>query len=112
MYTYNAKVTNVVDGDTIDVQIDLGFSIFINQRIRLNGINTPEIHSTNENEKSKGILAKLRLKELVDGKDIKLITIKKEKFGRMLGIIYINDQDINAQLIKEGLGISYFGEKR
>lgn len=94
MYIYNAKVTKVYDGDTITVDIDLGFDmIFKGQSIRLFGINAPEVRGES---KSIGIISRDRLNELIFGKTIQIQTIKdsKEKYGRYLGIILLNQDNI------------------
>ena len=103
MFTYTAIVYNVVDGDTIDVNIDLGFKIYTKQRIRLNRIDTPERGNAGFKE------ATDRLKELILDKEITLITTKISKWGYYLGDIYINDQNINQIMLNEGLAKSYNG---
>lgn len=116
MFKYSTKVINVVDGDTIDVDIDLGFDIHHTTRIRLVGINTPEIRNKNVEEKNKGLVAKARVEELVLGKTILLETLKDrtEKYGRYLGIVYLeNGTSLNALLVKEGLAKIYLlGEQK
>jgi len=100
-YTYNAKVRSVYDGDTIRVDIDLGFDIWLNdQSIRLHGINAPEVKGST---KLKGLASRDRLRELILNKDIVLETIKdsKEKFGRWLGKIHLDNSCINDILLKE-----------
>ena len=103
MFTYRAKVYNIVDGDTIDVEIDLGFKIYTKQRIRLNRIDTPERGDTGFKE------ATNRLKELILDKEITLITTKISKWGYYLGDIYLNDQDINQIMLTENLAKPYSG---
>jgi micrococcal nuclease len=114
MYKYAAKVVEVIDGDTIDVDVDLGFDIIHKLRIRLYGINTPESRTRNKEEKVRGLAAKARLKELIEGKLVVIETQKDdtEKYGRFLGVIYLNDANINKQLITEGYAVEYFGGKR
>lgn len=107
MYTYTAFVTGVHDGDTITVNIDLGFGILLtNQHIRLIGINAPELKGKTKQE---AIKSRDRLKELVLEKEIKIETIKdkKEKYGRMLGKIWVNDVLINDLLLTEGLAVPF-----
>jgi micrococcal nuclease len=110
MYTYSAYVTEVYDGDTITVDIDLGFGIKItNQKIRLFGINAPELKGKT---KSEGIKSRDKLTELVLNKQIKIETIKdkKEKYGRLLGKIWIKDTMVNTVLLNEGFAVSYMDE--
>ena len=117
MYNYKAKLLRVVDGDTVDAEIDLGFKIFIKDRIRLMGIDTPESRTRNLAEKSWGKAASARLTELLaeaDG-DFTLVTQmqKKGKFGRILGTIQVSTKDgivdANQVLINEQLAIPYTG---
>jgi micrococcal nuclease len=114
-YFYKAKVTNVYDGDTITVDIDLGFNVILrNQKIRLFGINTPEIRGL---ERESGLISKKWLKEKVLGKEIVLESIKDKtgKYGRILGILHLNDEtighnvflNINEEIINLGLGKIY-----
>lgn len=114
MFTYNAKLVRVVDGDTIDVDIDLGFDIHYKARVRLYGINAPESRTRDLEEKERGLAAKDRLNQLLDNN---VFTIKTSlagtgKYGRVLGEIFIGDKNINNQLIEEGHAIAYFGGKR
>jgi micrococcal nuclease len=119
MYEYRVKkVTNVVDGDTIDVDIDLGFNISYSQRVRLAGIDTPESRTSDKFEKVLGLEAKEYLKSKV--KDAKLVVIKtelpdsSEKYGRILGWVYIdgNTISINDQMIEDGYAWGYLGETK
>lgn len=114
MFEYVARVLEVIDGDTVDVSIDLGFSVQHTIRVRLYGINTPETRTRNKEEKQKGLAAKARLKELVEGKFVNIKTQKDEteKFGRYLAEIYVDGVNINQTLITEGHAKAYFGEKR
>ena len=116
MYEYRVKkVTKIVDGDTIDVEIDLGFDISYSQRVRLNGIDTPESRTTDLEEKKLGLEVKEYLKHRLDGKtDIVIKTEKpdsSEKYGRILGWLFINDDDtsINEKMINEGYAWEYDG---
>jgi micrococcal nuclease len=108
-YLYKATVTRVVDGDTVDLEIDLGMGVFVKERVRLARIDTPETYGVKKDseEYKAGMKAKERLEELVKGKEIALETVKdkKGKYGRYLGEIYINDIDwtnVNSLLIHEG----------
>jgi micrococcal nuclease len=114
MYTYKAKLIRVIDGDTIDAEIDLGFGVFVKQRIRLYGINTPDSRSKNEDEKLLGLGSKQRLTELLTSEFIvETILNKRGKFGRILGIIYSVDGEtqqhtnINDKLVADGFAAPY-----
>ena len=117
MHEYKAIVRRVVDGDTMDVTLDLGFSILYNNRIRLYGINTPESRTRDLEEKKRGLAAKDRVKELCPvGSSITLKTTKdgRGKFGRILGEIFVPGavQSINQLLVEEGHAVEYFGGKK
>ena len=116
MYEYRCKVLKVIDGDTVDVDIDLGFGIWQrNERVRVMGIDTPESRTRNKIEKKFGLLAKARLKSLL-GKQIVLKTqINKKgedmkgKFGRILGDFMYRGKLISRILCDEGHAVPYFG---
>jgi micrococcal nuclease len=112
-YIYNCKVVKIVDGDTIDVDIDLGFSVILSkQRVRLAGIDTPESRTSNLAEKALGLEAKKRLKDLC-GDGITLKSLGRGKFGRILGIpINGEGRDICQILIQEGHAVEYWGGKK
>jgi len=116
MYTYNATVTKVVDGDTIDALVDLGFDTWKQVRIRLNGINSPESRTRDLEEKARGLAAKARLKEILKENKNKFILVSHGvgKYGRCLGEIFLNQNSdsINNLLISEGHAAEYHGEKR
>lgn len=119
MYEYRVKkITGVVDGDTIDVDIDLGFNVSFSQRVRLAGIDTPESRTTDKMEKALGIEAKEYLKSKVkDAKEIIIKTEKpdsSEKYGRILGWLYIdgNTISVNDQMIEDGYAWGYLGETK
>ena len=121
MYEYKISNIRIVDGDTIDADIDLGFGLMMRERIRLFGINTPETRTRDKEEKKKGLAAKKRLEELLE-KSESDITVQTQfdsrgKFGRILGTLYSYIKhpgddfferkssvkvDINHQLISEG----------
>lgn len=116
MYEYRVnKLLDVIDGDTIDVQIDLGFDVSFTSRVRLNGIDTPESRTTDLNEKKYGLEAKEWLKHrLAVAKTIVIRTEKpdsSEKYGRILGTLFIDGEatSINDQLIKGGYAWAYDG---
>lgn len=111
MYEYKIKeVTRVVDGDTIDVIIDLGFSIFIKSRIRLAGINAPETRTLDMNEKEKGLDAKFWLEKELKDQEIIIRTTKEEKYGRMLGYLHTKNHSltVNERMILEGFAEKYY----
>ena len=122
MYTYNIELERVIDGDTIDANIDLGFNISVKKRIRFVGINTPESRTRDLEEKARGLAAKDRVKNLLE--NCNNITLKSHgvgKFGRCLGEIHIDMVDgqekltlvnLNELLISEGHAVKYLGGKR
>ena len=115
MYEYKATIRRVVDGDTVDVTLDLGFDILYNNRIRLLGIDAPESRTRDLEEKSLGLAAKDRVKELCPvGSTVILRTTKdgKGKFGRILGEIFVEEQSVNKLLVEEGHAVEYFGGKK
>jgi micrococcal nuclease len=111
-YSYKINVTRVIDGDTIDCLIDLGFKISIKSRIRLAGIDTPESRTSNKEEKVYGLEAKERLECLLNESEVKLISHGLGKFGRVLGTLYVDDIDVNQRLIDEGFAIEYQGSTK
>jgi len=121
-YIYRGKLERVVDGDTIDALIDVGFDIWIKKRIRYSGIDTWESRTRNLEEKAKGLEAKARNKELlmeVSSKSgyFRLKSFGVGKYGRVLGEIYIEDSEgkqynINETLISEGHAYVYEGGKK
>lgn len=116
MYTYNAKVIKVVDGDTIDALVDLGFDTWKQVRIRMHGMNAPESRTRDLEEKKLGLAAKARLKEILKENKNKFILQSHGvgKYGRCLGEIYLEGEieSVNTQLIEEGHAKEYFGGKR
>lgn len=113
LYHYRAKVTNVVDGDTLDLSIDLGFDIQFSLRVRLYGVDTPEKTGAT---KVAGLAATKFTKDAVMGKDVTIETIedKTEKFGRFLAKVYFGDPEtcLNDALIASGNAVAYFGGKK
>jgi micrococcal nuclease len=115
-YIYRIKsVTKVVDGDTIDADIDLGFDISLTKRIRLAGIDTPESRTTNLKEKALGLESKEWMKKTLTGATDILIKTElpdsTEKYGRIIGHLFINGQEtsLNNQMIAEGYALAYDG---
>ena len=116
MYEYRVKkVLKIVDGDTIDVDIDLGFNVSFTQRVRLAGIDTPESRTRDLKEKALGLESKEYLKNLLDGAEDIIIQTEKpdssEKYGRILGWLFINDDDtsLNEKMINDGYAWEYDG---
>ena len=109
-FVYHGTLERIVDGDTFDCSLDLGFDVKLHkQRVRLAGIDTPESRTRDLAEKKLGLAAKARLKELCVGK-IKIKSLGKGKYGRILGIPYTEDgKDICQMLIKEGHAHEYHG---
>lgn len=107
MYEYKATVTKVYDGDTITVDFDLGFGIILKkQKIRLLGINTPEVRGS---EKPQGIISRDALRQRILGKVVTIKTSKdkKGKYGRWLGEVFVEEENINQWLITEGYAKEY-----
>ena len=116
MYEYRAKVLKVVDGDTVDVDIDLGFNTWItNERVRIMGIDTPESRTSNAIEKKFGLAAKERLKSLLGKTAVLKTQIDKKghdmkgKFGRILGDFLYEGKKVSEILCEEGHAVPYFG---
>ena len=122
MYNYKISVVKVVDGDTIDAEIDLGFDIKVKKRVRFLGMNAPESRTRDLEEKARGLAAKDRVKALLEGcKNIQLKSHSIGKFGRCLGEIFLDTIDgqekltlvsLNELLIREGHAVEYHGGKR
>ena len=122
MYSYKAKLLRVVDGDTCDAQIDLGFVVSVKKRLRFAGINAPESRTRDLKEKARGLAAKDRVKAiLAENPSFTLESTEIGKYGRVLGKIHINTLDgvdgltqicLNDLLIKEGHAKEYHGGKR
>ena len=122
MYTYKMSPLKVVDGDTIDAEIDLGFDIKVKKRVRFMGINAPESRTKDLEEKARGLAAKDKVKALLEGCDnIQLKSHGVGKFGRCLGEIMLDMVDgqekltlvsLNELLINEGHATEYHGGKR
>ena len=115
MFEYKCKVTNIVDGDTVDVDIDLGFGVWLrDQRIRLYGIDTPESRTSDPFEKLYGKAATEFLKKWLDGGDVTIKTHKDErgKFGRILGELWVFDTNVNKKMIEEHHAVEYHGQSK
>ena len=116
MFEYNAIVDRVIDGDTVDATIDLGFDTWKKIRIRFYGIDAPESRTRDLEEKKRGLAAKDRLIEILKANDNKFI-LKSHgvgKYGRCLGELFVdsNKESVQQMLINEGHGVAYFGGKR
>lgn len=119
MYTYKCRINKVLDGDTVDIDLDLGFNIVLaNQRVRMIGVDTPESRTTNKEEKPRGLLSKKKLAEkLPTGAWVKIQTHKDDgnddKFGRILGEFILEDgTNVNQWLIENNYAVPYQGENK
>tara|TARA_R100001143_G_C3291143_1_gene101287 strand:- start:139 stop:570 length:432 start_codon:yes stop_codon:yes gene_type:complete len=115
MYEYNCTVNRIVDGDTIDVTLDLGFSVLYKSRVRLYGIDTPESRTRDKDEKVRGLLSKEFLKKAVTDEKVVLKTKLKDsrgKFGRVLAEVWVNNQNVNQNMVTENHAVAYFGQSK
>ena len=112
MYRYKVSVVKVVDGDTIDVDIDLGFGMtYKKQRVRMLGIDTPESRTRDLVEKKFGKASKKHLKGILEQGGIELVSHDKGKFGRILGEFFIGNSEVsvNQQMINDHHAVAYTG---
>jgi len=115
---YVKKVTKIVDGDTIDVDIDLGFDISFSSRVRLAGIDTPESRTSDKMEKALGLEAKAYLKHEIEAAKSVVIKTEKmdssEKYGRILGWVFLDGATVslNEKMIADGYAWGYMGETK
>ena len=116
MYEYGCQVTRVVDGDTIDVDLDLGFDIIYKCRVRLYGIDTPESRTRNKDEKVRGKLAAKFLQNAIsNGENVILQTQLKDskgKFGRVLASVVVDGININQRMVTNHLAVRYEGQSK
>tara|TARA_R110002074_G_scaffold327532_2_gene497988 strand:- start:503 stop:928 length:426 start_codon:yes stop_codon:yes gene_type:complete len=115
MYEYKCEVTRVVDGDTIDVILDLGFKILHAARVRLFGIDTPESRTRDKDEKVRGKMASKFLQDAIDSGEVVIRTELKDsrgKFGRILGTVLVDGANINKAMCEEHLAVPYFGQSK
>ena len=116
MYEYACKVERVVDGDTVDVVLDLGFDILYKSRVRLYGIDTPESRTRNKDEKARGKMAAAFLEDAINnGKQVVIQTKLKDsrgKFGRVLGDVVVDGININQSMIDNYHAAAYFGQSK
>ena len=116
MYEYKCKLVKVVDGDTIDIDIDLGFGVWLHkERVRLYGIDTPESRTSDKEEKVYGLMAKDFLIEWISAGNVTLKTKTydaKGKFGRILGELWVFDTNLNQKMIDEHHAVAYHGQSK
>ena len=119
LYHYKAEVLSVYDGDTVTLMIDQGMKHFARVKVRMIGIDTPEIRTKDLEEKKRGYEAKDYLKSRIEGKTIIVQTLKKGKFGRWLGVMWDYKEDaedlgesLNDEMIRVGHAKAYDGGKR
>ena len=117
MYEYNCKIVRIIDGDTVDVDIDLGFAVWLNkQRIRLFGVDTPESRTRDAEEKKFGILAKNFVKGRLPVGSMQILRTRLDdsrgKFGRILGEFVLEETTLNQLLIVTNHGVPYFGQSK
>lgn len=108
MYTYNATVLKVIDGDTLQLNIDLGFRVGFKANCRLNGLNTSELNSKNEEERLDAIRSKAFLESTAPaGSSVKIVSASLDKYGRPLIELLVGRNNINQQMISEGYAKPY-----
>ena len=126
MYVYKAKLDRIIDGDTVDAVIDLGFDVSVHKTIRLAGIDTPESRTRDLEEKERGLASKARLVEMLEGGEFILESKEVGKYGRVLGTLFIEKEtddnltsepqimrvNINETLVREGYAVEYWGGKK
>jgi|TARA_Y100000310_G_scaffold280419_1_gene300143 micrococcal nuclease len=117
LYHYRATVLRVVDGDTVDVMLELGFNVSLKERVRLYGINAPESRTRDKLEKVKGLASKDFVVEWTEDHADEIVIVtridKRGKYGRVLGTIMTESgENLNELMIKEGHAVEYFGGKR
>ena len=119
MYIYRCKINKVVDGDTVEIDLDLGFNMMlVNQKVRMAGIDTPESRTSNKEEKERGILSKKKLAEkLPVGSWQRIQTMRSDsnddKFGRILGVFIMeDDMSLNQWMIDNNYAVLYQGENK
>ena len=119
MYEYKCTITRIVDGDTVDVDIDLGFGVWLkDERVRIMGIDTPESRTADPVEKVFGLASKKRLQELLGETGILKTVIDKDgsdakgKFGRILGEIFCDGDNINVAMCEASHAVEYYGQSK
>ncbi len=112
-YKFNAFVEEVLDGDTCEVTIDQGFGNSKKIKVRFIGLDTPETRTRNLDEKEMGLIAKEYTKDMIEGKEVVVDSVKAGKFaGRCLGRIYIDNLCINDEILRHKMAWEYWGGKR
>ena len=121
MYEYKALIKRIIDGDTVDIDIDLGFGVWLrDERVRIMGIDTPESRTSDTTEKQFGLAAKARLKELIPEGSMQVLKTEvnkngedmKGKFGRILGDFLIEKKKVTEILVGEGHAVKYQGQSK
>tara|TARA_A100000172_G_C2967299_1_gene84654 strand:- start:132 stop:548 length:417 start_codon:yes stop_codon:yes gene_type:complete len=115
MYEYKCYVSRIIDGDSLEASIDLGFGIMFNSKVRLYGIDTPESRTRDEDEKVRGLLAKQYLESKINSAKQVIIQTEKDakgKFGRVLGKLFADEININQSMIDNHLAVEYFGQSK
>ena len=121
MYEYKALINRIIDGDTVDIDIDLGFGVWLrDERVRIMGIDTPESRTSDTTEKQFGLAAKARLKELIPEGSMQVLKTEvnkngedmKGKFGRILGDFLIEKKKVTEILVGEGHAVKYQGQSK
>jgi endonuclease YncB( thermonuclease family) len=115
-YFYSAHCDRVIDGDTIEVTIDLGFDVLKRETVRFAGLDSPETRTSNKLEKTAGLKVEAFVKNMLEGKDLFLNTIAwDDKYGRYLAVVYLDEemtQNVNQQLLDAGYVLPYDGKKK
>ena len=117
MHTYKCTILRIVDGDTVDVDIDLGFGVWMRkERVRISGIDTPESRTRDKVEKVYGLKSKKFLQEQIKkAKKVSIKTYKGDetgKFGRILGDVFLDGKSVNSLMCKKGHAVEYYGQSK
>ncbi len=112
MFYYKVELLRVVDGDTVDVRIDLGFNVWHKCRVRLMGINAPESRTRDKEEKKRGLAAKQWLIDRLEYKEIEMQSYGTGKYGRVLGELFVDGVNINQLMVEKGHAVDYDGGNR
>ena len=107
LFNYSGYVIHIVDGDTIDVSLDLGFHVKLDVRLRLANINTAELKSDVREVKESALLAKNKLEEKILNRTVTIDSKGKDRYGRWIAIVKLGNRDINKEMITEGLAVEY-----
>lgn len=107
LFNYSGYVTHIVDGDTIDVSLDLGFHVKLDLRIRLALINTPELNSDIPVVHTSALIAKNKLEEKILNRTVTIDSKGKDRYGRWIAIVKLGNRDINKEMLTEGLAVEY-----